>query len=412
MADKKKQHFVPKFYLKSFSDGKLFNIFNINNGLLENVPYEAQCYKNYFYGKDKKYENKLGDYESKWASMFLKIAQNGYSVTQEDEKNIKEFCCFQYLRTEASYNKTRNMMYDIMTKMLPIICQYNNLKVSDQFVKNFATNYVKENLDHQTTIQRQIDNAVNLAPTLNDLRLTFLLNDSDIDFITSDNPVIIGNEFQSHNGLGLNCIGFYCLLPINPQCYIALVDEKIYYKFKNKNIIKIDKNIVKKINLLQFKNSLESVFFKGSEAFRELQKDLVYYSLIFKGKALEDYNNKYNNYLSSNYKNICNNCFGTIINCAKQSGLYFLSREVIGSTISELFDLDDSAKPFKDMLNFNFVRSASADDVYRRLSLLGYSITNVQSKIDSQVAQEQHKLFKEYNGFLCKYFGIEALTIQ
>ena len=54
MAEHKKQHFVPKLYLKNFTrDGKTFSVYNIAKNLLApSVPYDTQCYKNYYYGKD------------------------------------------------------------------------------------------------------------------------------------------------------------------------------------------------------------------------------------------------------------------------------------------------------------------------------------------------------------------------
>lgn len=53
LAENKKQHYVPKTYLKHFANGKVFSVLNIDNDIIyENVSYANQCYENYFYGND------------------------------------------------------------------------------------------------------------------------------------------------------------------------------------------------------------------------------------------------------------------------------------------------------------------------------------------------------------------------
>ena len=67
MAEKKRQHYVPKFYLKLFSwdDKKLINIYNISHKqIIPNGTLEKQCYEDYFYGKDLVIENSFGTIES------------------------------------------------------------------------------------------------------------------------------------------------------------------------------------------------------------------------------------------------------------------------------------------------------------------------------------------------------------
>ena len=56
MAEKKKQHFVPKFYMSLFANSnKEFAVYNIEKRMCAYpVPYKNQCYKDYFYGKDGK----------------------------------------------------------------------------------------------------------------------------------------------------------------------------------------------------------------------------------------------------------------------------------------------------------------------------------------------------------------------
>ncbi|HQM83160.1 MAG TPA: DUF4238 domain-containing protein, partial [bacterium] len=73
MPDNKKHHFVPRFYLKLFSENrKSINIFNLSSRkLIKNGCLKDQCYQDYFYGKDNKTEKDLSDIENE-VSVFIK----------------------------------------------------------------------------------------------------------------------------------------------------------------------------------------------------------------------------------------------------------------------------------------------------------------------------------------------------
>lgn len=68
MADKKKQHYVPKFYMKNFADSKKnVSVYNLKSKkVIADVPYNSQCYKDYFYGKDHVLEDEFAKKETLW----------------------------------------------------------------------------------------------------------------------------------------------------------------------------------------------------------------------------------------------------------------------------------------------------------------------------------------------------------
>ena len=102
MPDKKKHHYVPKFYLKEFANDRgKFVIYNLKDEkCIEAVPYKDQCYKSYFYGKDGIWEDQLGEMETKWAVVFKKIKEKDV-LSEEDLKLIKQFAVYQRQRTVA-----------------------------------------------------------------------------------------------------------------------------------------------------------------------------------------------------------------------------------------------------------------------------------------------------------------------
>ena len=73
MTEKKKQHFVPRFYLRNFSlnaEGKKISLFNFAACKYVSCSnlYD-QAYKNYFYGEDLTIEDALADLEKEAAKI-------------------------------------------------------------------------------------------------------------------------------------------------------------------------------------------------------------------------------------------------------------------------------------------------------------------------------------------------------
>lgn len=94
LAEKKKQHYVPKTYLKHFANEKAFSVLNIDkNVIYENVPYASQCYENYFYGNDLNWEKRLDSMESQWGMVLDKICR-GENIDAIDKALVKQFSIY------------------------------------------------------------------------------------------------------------------------------------------------------------------------------------------------------------------------------------------------------------------------------------------------------------------------------
>ena len=99
MAENKKQHYVPKTYLKHFSNGKLFSVLNVENGdIYENVAYGNQCYESYFYGTDLEWEKRLNLMEQQWGMVLDKVCA-GEMLGENDKNLLRQFALYQYQRT-------------------------------------------------------------------------------------------------------------------------------------------------------------------------------------------------------------------------------------------------------------------------------------------------------------------------
>ena len=102
MGEKKRQHYVPQFYLKNFvRENNKFTVLNIKSGkIIEEVPYKKQCYENYYYGNDGMWEEKLGEIERKTSLIINRILnQSTYYPNPKEISTMKEFVLYQRYRT-------------------------------------------------------------------------------------------------------------------------------------------------------------------------------------------------------------------------------------------------------------------------------------------------------------------------
>jgi hypothetical protein len=75
MGNKRKQHYVPQFYMKAFANCEnKFYVYKTDKDEMIDIPvfYGNQCQKKYFYGEDSIWENKLALMEQKWAKVIKK----------------------------------------------------------------------------------------------------------------------------------------------------------------------------------------------------------------------------------------------------------------------------------------------------------------------------------------------------
>lgn len=379
VAEKKKQHYVPEFYLKNFAQGKLFSIFNTKNCKpILNVPYENQCQEDYFYGKDKTYENDLSDnFEGNWAIAIQNILKSVVSVTKNDELLLKQFCWFQFNRTESAYQETVNMYKELESQLL---AKCGHSMANKMFVDSLLENQTKEN-----TTKMRIDIAKGMTQqgVINDLQMTIMENKTQLEFITSDNPIICGNKFTG----GVGCIGAYILFPLSPQIYVLLIDNK-YFRTLNgaKHFSITDKTVAENLNLLQFKNCNENVFSMSEAGIKFVEEFIEKRYSELKNEAIKEYNEKQNNFLSNDAKLICNKIWEEQCNALDLIIWKQACKSFIGEISFDFFEIPNKEKNFLEKLNdidkINFItnRNATEKEVKERLKSLSSAPISEQEK--------------------------------
>ena len=258
MAKYKRQHYVPQFLLKKFSeDSKLVNIFNISlKKNIHNVPLKKQCYEDYFYGKDGELEKSLGEMETEISSLISKISSTA-SLNFEIEEIVKLylFICIQLARTKQasdSLNETSNKLFKAV---------FEQKAIEDKIDLTSFDLILNEAVKHSISFHLQH------FPILLDLDIRLLINETSTDFILSDNPVVAYNKLlhfrKGVSNTGLATKGLKLYFPISSKKGLFLFDPSVYRVRTNKHkTLKVSSiSDVHNLNSLQFCNSVENFYF-------------------------------------------------------------------------------------------------------------------------------------------------------
>lgn len=262
MAEHKKHHFVPRFYLKLFSgNGRSINLFNIPsqrsviNGGLKN-----QCYRDYFYGKDLQTEKALSVIEGEMSRILNAVRSdcalpNGKS---EDRLTFLLHVLMQHTRTAYSIDA-----YDEQTDKLMKYLMAPKIKEMNLTAEQVAN--IK--ITHKDSARFALGIATPHYPLLIDLDWKILRATDAHAFITSDNPVVYYNQFFSFRKLGSNTglgsKGLQIFFPVSPKHLVVLYDGKVYGVGSKKcNIVDVsDARDMEQLNRLQIVSALENIYF-------------------------------------------------------------------------------------------------------------------------------------------------------
>lgn len=246
---KKRHHYLPKFVLRNFThNGKLTDLFIIDSSSLKrNIPIAEQCYGDYFYGKTPHIEDWFGEIEGQTASILARSDVEHISDKELDV--IKFYVCLQRSRTMGAAKNIDEMFNGIYDNMMKTFGQLNG--ISDD---NLAT------IKAKNSQFLAIESAATIEPIMVDMKVKFLFNETSANFIISDDPVIVHNQFAEYhpkfrnavNLGGLAVKGLQLFLPFSPKLCIAIYDAGRYeYGKVNQRVCRMGKLDVFRLNMLQ-----------------------------------------------------------------------------------------------------------------------------------------------------------------
>ena len=295
-----KQHYVPRFYLKNFSNKKKKEYCIWCYDIKQNRPYPANIKniaesKNFYKIENQDFEEDFQINEKECAPIINNLSSNGKTKPLDNintRGQLSIFMSIQFLRT----NEMRKTILEHGHKFSSYL---ENLELTEDMEKT------KEILGEKYIKHHQIEMIHDFTPDLTfELfykKWILLKNKTETLFWTSDNPIV---RYNPHGNIGFGCDYIHIFYPINPKLCLCLVDPTKYSNFEKEkefsqedvmsNIrrtssFKLEENEkINFINGLQVKFATQHLFSKNGDY--DKIPDLIKNNMIKPGEEKERVN--------------------------------------------------------------------------------------------------------------------------
>lgn len=269
MPEYKKQHYVPKFYLRQFSnDGEMVYVYNLYHRKSFRNNIKDICQESYFYCKTPEIETIIKKIEDKQAVIFAKIKEKSNLTFLDTEERfyLYLFVLMQNTRTKEAkdfVSRYINTIFDEHFK--PLMKKSKDLiekGVKTELIDSLKIVYERPHLMAMAPAMMGVELVADLLPVL-------ILNQTDNKFITSDAPVCLYNylKFKNHGMLGFQSPGLQIFVPLNEKMLLLLIDSESYSLLLDEDsIIYVEETSdIDAINKLQIFNCFESLIHSEEE---------------------------------------------------------------------------------------------------------------------------------------------------
>lgn len=273
MGEYKRQHFVPKFYLRNFAideEKKAISLYNHRTGkYVPRATIKGQAYDDYLYGKDGAVEKDLQSFDDAVATLLANpITKINPPDNPKDFNLLREYILVQHFRTKKAGDE--------------ILASLNaGIKAINPFMPPGQQLPPEGTLSHDFPALLSLYNALEHLPLMNYLMPRSFVNLTNYPFITSDHPVIVYNQWMESKDFymgatGLAVKGLQIFLPVHPRLMYCLYDPFIYdFAKKDSGTVAIEsEKVILQLNQLQYLFSDEHLYFDGSFT-EEYFKDLI-----------------------------------------------------------------------------------------------------------------------------------------
>lgn len=263
----KRQHYVPQFYLRRFSeDGAMISFYKLSDGTYrKSVPIASIMFENWLYDDDNHIEDALTKAESVWnyaIASQLEILEDGEDrverlASQVDERSqILHFVGCSLTRTSGSLAAMQGLttaMVEDLKKSTPAF----DPKKSEQ-LSGYDERY--------SYVGMMLAIGEDVAMHLLDLSWVYLINESGTPFITSDNPVSPIDTYYSVRGLrqgyGLGASGIQVFVPLSSKACLVLIDGEVYDMADDLSVLRVgDRSFIREVNMVIVQNAFNYLAF-------------------------------------------------------------------------------------------------------------------------------------------------------
>jgi hypothetical protein len=227
VAENKRQHYVPQMLLDKFSrDGKRTDVVVLDAGKrIRDVGVRDQCYRNYYYGKDRVMEKAFSETEGKFAATLGDLsAAHLQSISDVEIIHLRLYVLFQRMRTVMAATGIEQMSEAALKERLRPKAEAEGIDLSS----------VRIRLNNSQLLA--LASATAGAGAIADLPVKFLLHERKVGFVISDHPVAICNQFVEYHprlshcygAEGLIVKGIQFVMPVSPRVCIVMYDPQTY----------------------------------------------------------------------------------------------------------------------------------------------------------------------------------------
>lgn len=271
-----RQHYVPQFYLKNFSNlnKKTYYINCFDKILKDNYQSKVSnigMENNFYSYAENDFEGYFCEFESKASKIINSLVKNEkYKIlnSKENRMILSSFLLLQFSRT----NEVREILIELEEKIQDFI--KNKPESNDiSIIKDYFNEDIKKR--HMDIIQENHDE---LKLKFYNRKWIFIENKTNIEFLTSDNPIV---RYNNYGSLGFDSPYLHIFFPLSPKTCLCLLDPYNYSDFlkkkkffgdeviRNLNKVKsftiLDEDKVNCINNLQIENSTRHIFSKNGD---------------------------------------------------------------------------------------------------------------------------------------------------
>lgn len=254
-------HFVPQFYLRYWSsDEKSTNLFNFRRMLaIPDASIKGQCQRHNFYSFAPKLEAALANLEGETAEVVrtLNAAGDVPRHGSEDWLTLLRYIGFQKLRTSSANYMSEVFADQIARLWVDAAAEYGGSAPEVENWKSIRPLAIAMSVIGQ------------LLEVASDLRMHLFVNETTRQFLTSDDPVVMHNQYCegiTYLGVsGWSNSGVQVFFPLSPRALLLLFDPSIYKvgrSHRGSTATRIsDEESVMQLNSLQIMNAQHNVYF-------------------------------------------------------------------------------------------------------------------------------------------------------
>lgn len=223
----KKQHYVPRFYLKGFcingTEDQLF-LYDKESMKFTKTNIMNVAHENFFYDitEEQIIEKTLSLFESRFNIALKKVIEKESldELTNEDKDVLAKFIAVQYLRTKevrVDLKQTAEAVLNLVGKSNIPNFKEGDVEVVESSLTGVHLKIIFESFNY-------------FSELFKDKKWILNVNNSSTPYWTSDNPCAVHNDLEPEpfrSNLGIDSKGFQLYFPLSSKLLLVLIDKKM-----------------------------------------------------------------------------------------------------------------------------------------------------------------------------------------